>query len=273
MASAVFEAGIEAIEVPLNSPDPFTSIERIVSALPSSHCSAPARCLTAEQVDRLAGAGGRLLVSPNIDADVMHRAAHHGLGHHARRVHPQRSLPGAAPRRIGAEVLSGQRARAERHRRHHGGAAGRCGSRRGRRRLGQGFRRLCEDRRAHIRPRLQPVCARHERGGCARARRDRGQRLARRLRSRPPMAEPAVSIFSDVACELGEGPSYDPGSGKLFWFDIVGRKLLGEGIPGRRHRRARPALHGERHRGRRRRPPIDRRREWIAHSRRQRPAR
>ena len=40
------------------------------------------------------------------------------------------------------------------------------------------------------------------------------------------MAEPAVSIFSDVACELGEGPSYDPGSGKLFWFDIVGRKLL-----------------------------------------------
>ena len=36
MASAVFEAGIEAIEVPLNSPDPFTSIERIVSALPPS---------------------------------------------------------------------------------------------------------------------------------------------------------------------------------------------------------------------------------------------
>jgi 2-dehydro-3-deoxyphosphogalactonate aldolase len=79
MASAVFEAGIEAIEVPLNSPDPFTSIERIVSALPSSALLGAGTVLTAEQVDRLAGAGGRLLVSPNIDAAVMHRAAHHEL--------------------------------------------------------------------------------------------------------------------------------------------------------------------------------------------------
>ncbi|NGO51270.1 SMP-30/gluconolactonase/LRE family protein [Allomesorhizobium camelthorni] len=45
------------------------------------------------------------------------------------------------------------------------------------------------------------------------------------------MAEPAVSIFSDVACELGEGPSYDPDSGKLFWFDIVGRKLMEKAFP------------------------------------------
>jgi sugar lactone lactonase YvrE len=45
------------------------------------------------------------------------------------------------------------------------------------------------------------------------------------------MAEPAVSIFSDVACELGEGPSYDPGSAKLFWFDIVGRKLMEKVFP------------------------------------------
>jgi 2-dehydro-3-deoxyphosphogalactonate aldolase len=79
MASAVFEAGIEAIEVPLNSPDPFTSIERIVSALPPSALLGAGTVLTAEQVDRLADAGGRLLVSPNIDAAVMHRAAHHGL--------------------------------------------------------------------------------------------------------------------------------------------------------------------------------------------------
>jgi 2-dehydro-3-deoxyphosphogalactonate aldolase len=79
MASAVFEAGIEAIEVPLNSPDPFTSIERIVAALPSSALLGAGTVLTAEQVDRLADAGGRLLVSPNIDAAVMHRAAHHGL--------------------------------------------------------------------------------------------------------------------------------------------------------------------------------------------------
>lgn len=41
----------------------------------------------------------------------------------------------------------------------------------------------------------------------------------------------ATAIFSDVVCELGEGPSYDPASGKLFWFDITGRKLLEKAFP------------------------------------------
>ena len=35
-----------------------------------------------------------------------------------------------------------------------------------------------------------------------------------------------VFVHSDVVCELGEGPSYDPESETLFWFDIVGKKLL-----------------------------------------------
>lgn len=35
-----------------------------------------------------------------------------------------------------------------------------------------------------------------------------------------------VTILSDIACELGEGPSYDPATDTLWWFDIVGRKLL-----------------------------------------------
>jgi len=35
-----------------------------------------------------------------------------------------------------------------------------------------------------------------------------------------------VSIFCDIACQLGEGPSWDEASEKLFWFDIVGKKLL-----------------------------------------------
>jgi sugar lactone lactonase YvrE len=41
------------------------------------------------------------------------------------------------------------------------------------------------------------------------------------------MADPvSVSVFSDTVCELGEGPSYDRRDGKLYWFDIVGRRLL-----------------------------------------------
>ncbi|HWK65766.1 MAG TPA: SMP-30/gluconolactonase/LRE family protein [Rhizobiaceae bacterium] len=36
----------------------------------------------------------------------------------------------------------------------------------------------------------------------------------------------SVSVFCDIACQLGEGPSYDPATDTLFWFDILGRKLL-----------------------------------------------
>ncbi|MGE0503697.1 MAG: SMP-30/gluconolactonase/LRE family protein [Rhizobiaceae bacterium] len=40
------------------------------------------------------------------------------------------------------------------------------------------------------------------------------------------MSEPAVSVLSDVACHLGEGPSYDPTTDTLHWFDILERKML-----------------------------------------------
>jgi len=45
------------------------------------------------------------------------------------------------------------------------------------------------------------------------------------------MGTESASVFSELACELGEGPAYDPGSGKLFWFDIVGKKLLEKKFP------------------------------------------
>lgn len=75
----VYEAGIHAIEVPLNSPDPFTSIASLVSTLPETTLVGAGTVLTPADVDNLAKAGGRLLVSPNIDAAVMGRAAYHGM--------------------------------------------------------------------------------------------------------------------------------------------------------------------------------------------------
>lgn len=41
-----------------------------------------------------------------------------------------------------------------------------------------------------------------------------------------------VSVFSDHICELGEGPSYDPATDALFWFDIVNGKLLEKPLGG-----------------------------------------
>lgn len=44
--------------------------------------------------------------------------------------------------------------------------------------------------------------------------------------------DPAATIFSDVSCHLGEGPTYDPSDGALYWFDILGRRLLRQAAPG-----------------------------------------
>jgi sugar lactone lactonase YvrE len=41
-----------------------------------------------------------------------------------------------------------------------------------------------------------------------------------------------VTIFSDVSCHLGEGPTYDPFEGALYWFDIIGKRLLRQAAPG-----------------------------------------
>ncbi len=34
------------------------------------------------------------------------------------------------------------------------------------------------------------------------------------------------SLFCDIACDVGEGPTYDPGTDTIYWFDIHGRKLI-----------------------------------------------
>ena len=77
--ATLVEAGFEAIEIPLNSPDPFASI-RIAAKTAPNHCLIGAgTVLSTDDVDRLADAGGRLMVSPNVDPDVIARARRHGM--------------------------------------------------------------------------------------------------------------------------------------------------------------------------------------------------
>lgn len=40
------------------------------------------------------------------------------------------------------------------------------------------------------------------------------------------MSDITVSILSDHVCKLGEGPSYDPNTGTLYWFDILNGHLI-----------------------------------------------
>lgn len=78
IGQAIHASGIEAIEIPLNSPDPFRSIERLARSLPDALVGA-GTVLAADDVDRLHDCGGRLLVSPNVDGGVLSRAAHFGM--------------------------------------------------------------------------------------------------------------------------------------------------------------------------------------------------
>lgn len=79
VAGALAEAGFEAIEVPLNSPDPFDSIERIAAALGQRCLVGAGTVLEADDVARLAAAGGRLCVSPNVDPAVIAAARAAGM--------------------------------------------------------------------------------------------------------------------------------------------------------------------------------------------------
>ena len=79
IVGALIEEGLEAIEIPLNSPDPFASIEAAARLAPPGVLIGAGTVLTVEEVDLLNYAGGRLMVSPNVDAAVISRAARHGM--------------------------------------------------------------------------------------------------------------------------------------------------------------------------------------------------
>jgi 2-dehydro-3-deoxyphosphogalactonate aldolase len=79
IVGTLVEAGFELIEVPLNSPEPFVSIERAAARFGKDALIGAGTVLTAADCARVADAGGRLMVSPNVDADVLSTAAARGM--------------------------------------------------------------------------------------------------------------------------------------------------------------------------------------------------
>ena len=79
VAEAIFGAGIRAIEVPLNSPEPLKSIELLAREFGDRCLTGAGTVLTVADVDKVAAAGGKLLVTPNTNPAVIARGVEKGM--------------------------------------------------------------------------------------------------------------------------------------------------------------------------------------------------
>lgn len=79
VGEAVVAAGIRIVEVPLNSPDPFTSIAMLAGALRGRALVGAGTVLSEEDVNRVAEVSGALIVSPNTNLAVIRRTKLKGM--------------------------------------------------------------------------------------------------------------------------------------------------------------------------------------------------
>ena len=86
VGAALVDCGFRTIEVPLNSPEPFETIGLLARAHGATCLIGAGTVLSPAEVDRVHAAGGRLIVSPHCDVDVIRRALELGM----------RVLPGIA---------------------------------------------------------------------------------------------------------------------------------------------------------------------------------
>jgi len=79
VGEALVGAGLRIIEVPLNSPDPMESIARLQRRFGDAALIGAGTVRSAANVDAVAAAGGRLIVTPHADPAVVRAAKARGL--------------------------------------------------------------------------------------------------------------------------------------------------------------------------------------------------
>lgn len=78
VAEALHNCGYKCLEIPLNSPDAFKTIEIIAREFGSRMLIGAGTVLDAQAVSDTLSAGGQLVVSPNLDEEVAQACRHHG---------------------------------------------------------------------------------------------------------------------------------------------------------------------------------------------------
>lgn len=78
LGHALIDSGFRILEVPLNSPEPLRSIEALARAFPDALVGA-GTVLTPVAVTAVREAGGRLILMPHSDGEVVRAAKAHGL--------------------------------------------------------------------------------------------------------------------------------------------------------------------------------------------------
>ena len=79
IGEAIYAAGIRIIEVPLNSPQPLNSIGRLAKLLGERALIGAGTVLDPADVARICDVGGRLIVSPSTDPEVIAATAQAGM--------------------------------------------------------------------------------------------------------------------------------------------------------------------------------------------------
>ena len=79
IGEAIFEGGIRIIEVPLNSPNPLQSIEKLARRFGERMLVGAGTVLDPTDVPRVQEAGGRIIVSPDTNIEVIAASAAAGL--------------------------------------------------------------------------------------------------------------------------------------------------------------------------------------------------
>jgi 2-dehydro-3-deoxyphosphogalactonate aldolase len=71
VADILFNAGIRLLEIPLNSPDPLSSISTVAKYTQGRMLAGAGTVLTPDEVKEVGMAGGKFIISPNTDPEVI----------------------------------------------------------------------------------------------------------------------------------------------------------------------------------------------------------